>query len=47
MTIDPNAERPLEVPTDERTPDPTEADTIRRQNADELWNRSLRYNGRP
>ena len=33
---DPNAERPLEAPTDERTADPTEADTIKRQNADEL-----------
>ena len=27
-------------------PDPN-ADTIRRQWADELWNRSLRHNGRP
>jgi hypothetical protein len=43
----PNAERPLEQPTDERTPEPTEADTIKRQNADELWYSAPPFRGRP
>jgi len=47
MTINPD-ERPLEEPTGERTPDPTELDSIRRQDSDaEGWYRSLPFRPRP
>jgi hypothetical protein len=47
MTEQPD-ERPLEQPTDERTPDPTEVDTVKRQDSDAAgWYRSPPFHGRP
>jgi hypothetical protein len=47
MTINPD-ERPLEQPTDERMADPTEADTIRRQDsAAEGWYSAPPFRPRP